>query len=328
MQYVGFDIHKRYTFYTQVDEHGAIRRQGRLLNTQDAMAAFFADVAEPAQVALEATGTWYHLYDLLEALRIPVTLAHPLRTRAIAEAKVKTDKVDSAILAQLLRGELIPPAYIPSRPIRDLRELLRYRAALVRVQTGIKNRVHAILLKHGYQCPHTDAFGRQGRAWLATLPFRPVYQQACDGYLHVLQVLQDQIRAASRTIDHEAQATPIVQTLCTLPGVGHYTALLVLAEIGDIHRFPDSKHLVSYAGLAPIVRASGGRVYTGHLSKQGSAWLRWILVEAAVHAAHRPGRYQDRYQRLARRKGAHVARVAVARELLTTMYWILRHAVA
>ncbi len=141
MQYIGFDIHKRYTFYTQIDGCGQIQRQGRLRNTREAMGEFFAEVTEPTRVVLEASMNWYHLYDLLEALQIPVTLAHPLRTRAIAEAKVKTDKIDSATLAHLLRADLIPAAYIPPRAIRDLRELLRYRAALVRLQTMVKNRV-------------------------------------------------------------------------------------------------------------------------------------------------------------------------------------------
>ncbi len=257
MQYIGFDIHKRYTFYTQMDATGQIQRQGKLVNDREVMAQFFRGVREPARVVIEASMNWYHLYDLLESLEIPVTLAHPLRTRAIAEAKVKTDKVDSTILAHLLRTDLVPSAYIPPREIRDLRELLRYRAALVKLQTMVKNRVHAILLKHGYQCPYSDAFGVQGRAWLGTLPLRPVYQQALSGFLTVLDTLHTQIQEASRTIDRQAKATPIVEQLCTLPGVGHYTALLILAEIGEVRRFPDSKHLVSYAGLAPIVHGTG-----------------------------------------------------------------------
>jgi transposase len=326
MQYVGFDAHKKYTFFTQMDASGQIRRQGKLANDRDALATFFAKIEEPARVVIEATMNWYHLYDLLESLEIPVTLAHPLRTRAIAEAKVKTDKVDSTILAHLLRTDLIPAAYIPPQEIRDLRELLRYRAALVKLQTMVKNRAHAILLKHGYQSPYTDTFGTQGRAWLGTLALRPVYQQALQGFLTVLDTLQAQIQEASRTVDQQAKATPIAQKLCTLPGVGRYTALLVLAEIGDIQRFPDPKHLVSYAGLAPRVHQSGGRVYTGHISKQGSSWLRWILVEAAIRAGHLPGRYQTLYERIAQRKGRKLARVVVARELLTTIYWLLRHA--
>jgi transposase len=326
MQYVGFDAHKKYTFYTQMDATGQIRRQGKLANNCDALTAFFAEIEEPARVVIEATMNWYHLYDLLESLEIPVTLAHPLRTRAIAEAKVKTDKIDSTILAHLLRTDLVPAAYIPPREIRDLRELLRYRAALTKLQTMVKNRVHSVLLKHGYQCPYTDVFGKTGRTWLGSLELRPVYQQAVEGLLAVLETLHTQIAAASRTVDQHAKATPIVQQLCTLPGVGHYTALLILAEIGEIARFPDPKHLVSYAGLAPTVHATGGRVYTGHISKKGSRWLRWILIEAAIHAGGQPGRFQHLFERVAQRKGRKLARVVVARELLTTIYWILQHA--
>jgi len=171
-----------------------------------------------------------------------------------------------------------------------------------------------------------DAFGTQGTAWLRTLPLRPVYQHALSGFLQVLEVLRAQIREASRLIDQEAKTMPIVGTLCTLPGVGHYTALLILAEIGDVNRFPDPKRLTSYAGLVPTVRASGGNVQTGRISKQGSAWLRWTLVEAAQHASRRPGRFQALYRRLAQRKGSKIARVAVARELLMTVCWMLRHA--
>jgi transposase len=273
---------------------------------------------------MEASMNWYYLYDLLETLEIPVTLAHPLRTRAIAEAKVKTDKVDSATLAHLLRADLIPAAYIPPREIRDLRELLRYRAALVRLQTMVKNRIHAILLKHGYQAPVSDAFGVRGREWLATLSLRPVYQQAVHGCLQILDVVHHQIETASGDINQQAKITPAAQRLCTLPGIGPCTALLILAEIGDVSRFPSPKHLVSYAGLAPTVHASGGRVRIGHISKQGSPWLRWILVEAALHAGRKEP-YQALYQRLTKRKGWHTARVAVARELLTKVYWMLRH---
>jgi transposase len=121
-------------------------------------------------------------------------------------------------------------------------------------------------------------------------------------------------------------ATPVVRQLCALPGIGHYTALLILAEIGEIERLPDPKHLVSYAGLAPTVHGTGGRVYTGHISKQGSRWLRWILIEAAIHASGQPGRYQQLFERIAQRKGRKLARVVVAHELLATIYWMLRHA--
>src|SRR5207253_7737913 len=137
MQYIGFDIHKRYTFYTQMNGTGQIQRQGKLTNSREALAEFFGDVAEPARVVIEASMNWYHLYDLLEELEIPVTLAHPLRTRAIAEAKVKTDKIDSTILAHPLRTDLVPAAYIPPRATPEPRQSLRYRAARRTPQTMV-----------------------------------------------------------------------------------------------------------------------------------------------------------------------------------------------
>jgi transposase len=237
---------------------------------------------------------------------------------------VKTDKVDSATLAHLLRTDLIPAAYIPPREIRDLRELLRYRAGLVRLQTMVKNRIHAILLKHGFQAPVHNVFCVRGREWLTTLPLRPVYKQALQGFLAILDALGEQISVATIAVDREALTSPHALQLCKLPGIGHYTALLLLAEIGDVSRFPSPKHLVSYAGLAPTVHASGGKVRTGHISKQGSPWLRWVLMEAAIHASRKPT-YRALYERLAARKGRHIARVAVARELLTQVYWKLRH---
>lgn len=152
------------------------------------MTTFFAETNAPTSVALEATVNWYYLYDLLEELRIPVTLANPVKTRAIAEAKVKTDKVDSTILAHLLRADLVPAAYIPPQPVRDLRELLRYRAALVRLQTMIKNRIHAVLLKTGHDCPHTDLFGKQGRGRLNSsrcgLCINALAKGFCTSWMH------------------------------------------------------------------------------------------------------------------------------------------------
>jgi transposase len=174
--------------------------------------------------------------------------------------------------------------------------------------------------------PYTDAFGTQGPAWLATLPLRPVYQHALRGFLEVLDVLRTPIRDASRLIDHEAKATPAVRILCTLPGVGHDTALLILAESAMSGGFPPPSSWCRTPASPPSSGPRGGHVHTGPLSKQGSAWLRWIRVEAAQYTRRRPGRYRALFERVARRKGSKVARVAVARALLTKASWMLRHA--
>lgn len=269
MDYYGLDIHKRYSAYTRMDSGGQVLAQGRVDNNREVLTAIIGAAPDGAKVFMEATGNWYWLYELLEGTA-EVVLAHPLKTRAIAEARVKTDKVDATILAHLLRTDLLPTAYIPPRKVRDSRELLRYRAVLVRIRTAIKNRVHSLLVKNGFLPPRRDVFGRQGRAWLTTLELRPVYRHALEGFLAVLDVLEEQIRQATVRIDAQAKASPEARLLTTLPGIGHYSALLLLSEIGDARRFPDTRHLVSYAGLTPSVCASGGSVGYGRITKQGS----------------------------------------------------------
>lgn len=326
MNYYDLDIHKRYSVYTQMDSGGQILAQGRVDrvdNDREALAGIIGAAPDRAKVAMEATGSWYWLYEFLEGTAA-VVLAHPLKTRAIAEARVKTDKVDATILAHLLRTDLLPTAYIPPREVRDSRELLRYRAALVRIRTAVKNRVHALLVKNRLLPRCSDVFGRQGRAWLTTLELRPVYGHALQGFLTVLDVLEEQIRQATTRINAQAKASAEAQLLTTLPGIGHYSALLLLSEIGDVRRFPDARHLVSYAGLTPSVCASGGSVRYGCITKQGSTWLRWILTEAAQVAARKEGKLREFYRRIARRKGHKTAIIALARQMLTIIYHMLR----
>ena len=321
MEYIGLDVHRHYTVYARVDEHGEVVEQGRVKN--GALPAAIVDEGRPCRVVLEATANWGYVADLLEPLAEEVVLAHPLQVRAIAAAKVKTDKVDATILAQLLRGGLIPRAYLAPAEVRELRDLLRLRASLVRVRTTVKNKVHAVLAKRGLEVPVTDLFGRKGRRWLGEQRLSQVHRQAVDAYLAVIDVLDAQIAQVTAAIDRQAERREEVGWLSSIPGVGRYTALLVLSEIGDIRRFPDGDRLAAYAGLVPTVRASGGRTRLGPVTKQGSAWLRWILVEAVYRAVRRPGCLRERYERLRRRKGSAVAAVATARFLTTCIHAML-----
>ncbi len=321
MESIGLDVHRHYTVYTRVDETGRIVAQERVAN--EALPEVIGQIDPPCRAVLEATGTWGYIADLLEPVVEEVVLAHPLQVRAIAAAKVKTDKIDATILAQLLRTDLIPRAYLAPREVRELRDLLRLRASLVRLRTSVKNKVHALLAKRGLRVPVTDLFGRAGRQWLAQQAFSPVHRQAVDAYLAVSDVLDGQIAAVTKEIDRQAEAREEVRWLVSVPGIGRYSALLILSEIGDIRRFPDGDHLAAYAGLVPTVRASGGRARLGPITKQGSAWLRWILVEAVRRAVRQPGCLQERYQRLQRRKGSAVAAVATARFLATCIHALL-----
>ena len=273
---------------------------------------------------MEATGHWTYLYELIEDECPDLVLAHPLKTKAIASARIKTDKIDATTLAHLLRADLLPAAYIPPRAVRDTREVLRTRASLVRLRTQVKNKVHAILTKNGLRTPTTHALGKKAQRFLATVPVRPCYRGALDGYFRLLAALTGEIASVATAIEAQVRQDPQAQLLCTMPGIGPYSALLILSEIGDVRRFPDARRLCSYAGLVPSVHASGGKTRLGRLTKQGSKWLRWILVEGAIHARNGAPQFRSLYHRVAKKHGANTGRVAVARAMLKTIYAMLR----
>ena len=247
-----------------------------------------------------------------------------MKTKAIAYAKVKTDKVDSATLAHLLRSDLLPLSYVPEKPVRLNRELLRYRASLVKIQTEVKNKIHSILAKNNVSHGYSDLFGKQGMAFLGSLSLAENYKIALEGYLSVLDTVRQEIKVASRRVQRLAEEDRDAMLLMTVPGVGYYSALLIKSEIGDIKRFPSAKQLCSYAGLVPSTYASGNICYHGHITKQGSKWLRWILIESAIHAAKRTGPLRRFYYKVERKKGGKVAKVATARKLLEWIYHMLR----
>lgn len=321
MRSVGLDVHQKYTYYTEVDEEGTRLRGGKVINED--LPSLFCD-GEPRCAVLEAGRNWYHFIDTLEPLFDELLLAHPLRTRAIASAKVKTDKIDSETLAQLLRANLIPRAYVAPVQIREEREVLRCRASLVQLRTRVKNKIHAVIAKRGLVCPWTDLFGKNGRRWLQDVPLPPPYRQTVVSHLAVLDMLNEQIGIVTEDVNRRFELTPQAKLLTTIPGISVYSALLLLAEIGHIKRFPDRRRLVSYAGLAPIVRSSGGKTKLGPISKQGSPWLRWILVQAAHVATRHHPEIRERYRQTALRRGGQVATVALARHLLKIAYQVLK----
>ena len=324
-QYIGIDLHKAKSFVTRLDQGGRVLEQVELTHRTGALKDYLGQLPSDARIVVEATGNWMWLYELIEARHPDLVLAHPLKTKAIASARIKTDKIDATTLAHLLRADLVPAAYIPPRAMRDTRELLRYRASLVRLRTQVKNKIAAIVSKTGLQTPTRMACGVKSRRFLATAPVRPCYRLGLDGYLRTFEQLTTEIRQVSETIEIQAARTPDAQLLETMPGIGAYSALLILSEIGDIHRFPDSRHLCSYAGLVPSVHASGGKTRLGRLTKQGSSWLRWILVELSVHAINGAPQFRRLYYRVAKKHGRNTGRVAVARAMLKTIYAMLKN---
>jgi transposase len=322
--YVGIDLHRKRSQIAAFDEQGTELLSRRVANDPEALKAILAELGGELQVALEATYGWEWLADLLEAEGHELHLSHPLRTKAIAAARVKTDAVDARTLAHLLRTDLLPEAYVAPRELRDLRDLLRHRVVLTRMRSALKNRVHALLARQGIQNEHADLFGKGGQAFLAELPLREPARRRLDSLLSLIGDFDREVELAKREIDALARHDPRVDVLCQLRGVGPYTAMLVIAEVGEIERFRSARHLCAWAGLTPTVRSSDGKARLGHISQQGSPHIRWALVEAAQKATTGGGPLRAAFERIAKRRGRNIAKVAIARRMLSLCYYGLR----
>jgi transposase len=224
-------------------------------------------------------------------------------------------------LAQLLRADLLPEAWLAPAQVRQLRALLRHRISLVRLGTGLRNRIHAVAADHGYDRSASYWTG-PGRGWLAELDLPPVSREIVADCLAVIDGLAPLIDRIDGELHQHAKADPRVKVLRTLPGVGEFTALVMVAEIGDISRFPSARKLASWAGLTPTVHGSDRKVRHGHISKQGSVWLRWALNQAAQTAKRSPA-FAASYQTIAKKRGKNIATIAIARKQLTRAWHLL-----
>ena len=234
---------------------------------------------------------------------------------------MKNDRVDAVRLAMLLRADLLPTVWVSPTAYREAKELVRHRAVLVRMRTQIKNRLNAMMAKRNIK-------PRRGKRWftdagkkeLSSLALNPSAQVLRDDALFLLNVLDEQTERLDHLLNEEWGKDPRVLRLMTIPGIGRFTAIALVVELGDIHRFPSAKHLASYLGLAPVVRASGEHLWVGRISKQGNRLLRWLLISAAVKAVRKPGPLRTWARSLRAKKGKKVTHVAVARRMVTIIY--------
>jgi len=327
--FVGMDLHKNYLQIAVMDKNGKILQNSRIDNNLKHINRFFESInsKEKPVVVMESSSVWYNIYrHLSEERKLDVVLSNPIKTRAIASAKIKTDKLDAVKLADLLRGGYIAECYIPNRRIMNLRELVRHRAALVRMRTKLKNKIHSIVLMKGI----TTISSTSNHYHSFTQPYIEKLLEINDyritSYIHLMKSLDTEIKDISKEILSIAKEDENAKLLMTIPGIGHYSALLIVSEIGDINRFPDSYHLCSYAGLVPSTHSSGGVTYHGSITKTGSKYLRWILLEC-VHVHIRTNKHSNItrfYERLVNRKGSSIAAVAAAAKLLKVAFWIMK----
>lgn len=326
MRTIGLDVHIRFAEVAILNEgERLVRRGDRVDATPAALRAFAATLGPNDQVVLEATVNTWAIADLLRTQAGRVVVSNPMRTRAIADAKIKTDRVDAAVLAQLLAADFIPEVWMPDEATRERRRRIAHRSALVQQRTRERNRIHAILHRNLVECPYSDAFGRGGRHWLNTVALPAGERGQVTSTLRMLTALEAEIAVVEAEIASEALRDARVKLLMTIPGVGVTTAAALVGVIGDIARFPRPNQLVGYLGLDPRVRQSGDRpARTGHISRQGQAHARGLLVEAAHSAIRTPGPLRAFHERTRARRGSQIASVAVARKL-AVLAWHLLH---
>jgi transposase len=329
MYYVGIDHHKMANAVTVMDEEGNILKRARLTNDKETLEHFFSSLSEPCSVVFESSRDWSVLYDNLEDLVNDIHLANPYKVRVIAEAKIKTDKIDSEILAHLLRSKMIPESHIPSQEVRHIRYLLRQRLFFVKLRTKVKNRIHYLLDRNHYgptiKDAFTDLFGKKGMNFLREVQLPESERLLLNELLSLMAELNNLIEEDDRRIKKLFEKDERVALVSTIPGLGYLFSALVVYEIDQVKRFPSPKKLHSYAGLVPSTHASGGKSYHGRLIKAANHYLKWAMVEAVWPAIRHDPSLRLYFNRIKMKNGKNAAKIAVARRLLTIVYRILKN---
>jgi len=332
MWHVGIDLHRATVVIAAVNDAGEAKDAVTIRCEETALIVETIRKLGTFRAVIEASGTYRWLYDLLRPYGT-ILLAHPLRLRAMIQRRSKTDKLDAQLLANLLRINQIPLAYIPPEPYQQLRDLTRSRARLARQQAVAKVELRALLARRNWQSPYRTPFGVRGLAWFRKQDFGPMDNLIRDELLSRIEHFRRQRVIFDEQLVKVAEDFPQTEALTTIYGIGSYSALMIIAELGEVERFHKAKQVGAYAGLISRVRQSGGHCYRGSISREGSPWLRWILVPAAMKAVRKDEKLKSFSTRVRKRSSAKSARVATARKLAEICWkrlrrWHAEHATA
>jgi transposase len=329
MLHVGLDLSRRRVDVCAISDAGELVGQFRQPVDRDGLYGLtkrLEPYGGPVRAVVESMNGARYVHDELTGHGWRVLVADAQKVKGLAPLACKTDTVDARVLAELSWRDLVPAIWLPSPGVRAEREQARYRMHLVKHRSTLKNRVHSTLIAHGYQVPVSDLFGAAGRRLLAGLKLPEPWAGTTIATLELIDDLDariDRLEAALRRVGADHRYVPI---LMTAPGIGWVLAYTIASEIGEIERFPTPNRLVSYTGLCPRVKQSGGSDLRGPLSKHGPRYLRWALVDAAAVACRHP-LYAERYQQLKRRtgrqRGAKVAQIDLARRLAEAIWHML-----
>ncbi|MDP9866020.1 MULTISPECIES: IS110 family transposase [Streptosporangium] len=326
IQYVGMDLHRHRSVLVSMTADGERLWTEKIDNSPAALRQTLAQAGPEPKVVLEATHGWYWATDTLQTAGAEVHLAHPLGVKAFTYRRVKNDRRDAADLADLLRMNRLPEAWIAPEPVRQLRELTRYRIKLVRLRAGGRDQIHAILAKRGIPAACRDIFGTGGRIWLQAVALPQPYAGKLGSLLRLTDALTDEIGLLEEVIADLLAGHAGYRAIQACDGIGPILAAVIVAEVGDVRRFKRPEQLASWAGLTPRHRESDCKVARGHITKQGPPTLRWALVEAVQRVPATSVIGQVKAGILARRspEAKSIAKIAAARELLELVFYGLR----
>jgi transposase len=329
MRYIGLDCHKQYDHATLINTETGEVKSRRLRHVKEEFREFIGDRIGTRMV-MESCWNWSKTYELSEDLVEEIVLAHPLKVKAIASAKIKTDKIDSRILAQLLMANLVPQSHLRKRENRIKQRIIRHRAFMVVMRTRVKCRIHEVvdnqlLPPEVLKEKPKNLFSQKGMKWLASLEWaKEEDKKMVESNLRVVEAVNKEISITNDMIEEMYRTDKDAQLLATIPGIGITLAMLLSTEIDGIERFPSVAKLCSYAGLVPSTHSSGGKTYHGNITSEGNRWLRWALVEAVVPASYADAEIRERLNHLRKIKNANVAKTIMARWLLKVVYHVLK----
>jgi transposase len=320
---IGCDFHTRYQEIAWLDTGTGEIQERRLMHAGEEVQGFYAALAGPVRVGIEATGYTQWFERMLQKMGHEVWIGDAAAIRASEVRKQKTDRRDAAHVLELLRTNRFPKIWVATPQERDLRQLVLHRVKLVQMRTKVQNQLQAMAMGQGV-CRKKKLWSVRGRAELEKLPLDPWAQRRRRELLQLLDQLEEPIGELQAAVEQQALQHPEATRLMTHPGVGPVTSLAFVLTIGPASRFARGKKVVSYLGLNPSEHSSGGHQHMGRISKQGNSTMRWLLVEAGQTAARRDPELGRVYQRLKFRKGSAIAKVAIARKLAVRLYWMLR----
>ena len=325
-RFIGVDLHKQSATFHILSRDGKTLHAGQFDVTPTAIERFANDqLRSTDSLAVEVTSNTWAFVRMVRPHVASVVVSNPLKTKAIAEANVKTDKVDARVLADLLRCDYLPSVWLPTPATEHNRSLASRRTALVHERTAVRNRIHAILAQRLISPPASGPFSVKGLNWLKQLDLDPLGRALINSDLRLLEANAAESAGVDQMIVEESYDDPDIQLLMTMPGCDYTIAHALKATLGDISRFPSPDKAASYLGLVPRVKQSSDKCYHGSITKAGAAETRWLLVQAAQRIGIHPGPLGAFFRKLARRKNRNVAVVATARKLVTIAWHMLKN---